>query len=76
MLFFHLQQFSSTFFSLWGSSLIKEKGEIQHLQYRGDHPSYHFSVIFSLTLLWDLHFLQVLGEIYWSTVVVSSPINT
>jgi hypothetical protein len=29
----------------------RRKGKIQLPQYREDHPNYHFSAIFSLTLL-------------------------
>jgi hypothetical protein len=35
----------------------QRKGEIQLSQYQGDHPNYHFSAIFSLTLLRDPHFI-------------------
>jgi hypothetical protein len=35
----------------------QRKEEIQFLQYHEDHPNYHFSTIFSLTLLWDPHFI-------------------
>jgi hypothetical protein len=38
--------------------------KIQLPQYHRDHFNYHFSVIFSLTLLQDPRFIWVLGEIY------------
>jgi hypothetical protein len=53
----------------------QRKREIQLPQYHGYHPNYHFSAIFSLTLLWDPPFIWVLGEIYWDTAAASSPIN-
>ena len=53
----------------------QRKGEIQLLQYHGDHPNYHFSAIFSLTLLWNPPFIWVLGKIYCGTATASPPIN-
>ena len=53
----------------------QRKGEIQLPQYHGDHPSYHFLAIFSLTLLWDPPFIWVLEEIYWGTDATSPTIN-
>jgi hypothetical protein len=49
----------------------QRKGKIQLPQYYGDHPNYHFSAIFSLTLLWDPPFIWVLGEIYWNTAAAT-----
>jgi hypothetical protein len=53
----------------------QRNGKIQLLQYHRNHPNYHFSTIFSLTLLWDSPFIWVLGEIYWGTATASPPIN-
>jgi hypothetical protein len=38
----------------------QRKGEIQLLQYHGDHSNYHFLSIFSLTLIWDPPFIWLL----------------
>jgi hypothetical protein len=53
----------------------QRKGEIQLLQYYGDHPNYHFLTIFSLTLLWDPPFIWLLGKIYYGTTAASPLIN-
>jgi hypothetical protein len=53
----------------------QRNGEIQFSKYHEDHPNYHFSTIFSLTLMWDPPFIWVLGEMYCGTAAATLSIN-
>jgi hypothetical protein len=81
-----LQQFPNTSLFFCGHQyfphLPSKKGEDTTLLIPGDHSNYHFSVIFSLILLWDPPFIYVLGVLlqqlpsksrkwYWATPIPS-----